>query len=567
MRARSILASRRALLGALLVAMACTEDHAIAPPAVAALVIFPDTATVTVGDSLVLQAVARDQNGHAFVGAPTAWTSRSPALATVSAMGLVKAVASGTDTITATAGGLTATARITVVALPSLAFTRDSVGFAATANGPNPGADSVTVVNPGGGALSGVALGTITYGPGASGWLGATLRGTATPDILVLSAQTGTLAIGSYTATVSVTAAAATNSPHNLKVSFVVGVGAAASMAANGGNAQSATVNTAVAVAPSVIVRDQFNNPVPGSTVSFAVRSGGGSVTGGSQQTNASGIATVGSWTLGTTAGPDTLTASSGGLSGSPVIFTATATAGPATKLVFTQQPASAQAGVPITPAVQVSAQDAYGNTATSYATAIAVAIGTNPPGTGVLSGTTSVGPSAGAAAFGNLSIDKTGTGYTLVASSGTLAGATSSGFTITRLLNRGELHVHSGERHHRWSRCVHGELLLHQGGGEDDQCGRERQRRHRPDGRGDGESGGDQRESILGRGDDECHHRLLNRLRGGIHGLDHHGHGAGPLQQSHQRRGGDVRRDRDRQHLGAHLWHEQRQRGVPDHR
>src|SRR5258708_23381690 len=123
MRARSILASRRALLGALLVAMACTDDHAIAPPAVAALVIFPDTATVTVGDSLVLQAVARDQNGHAFVGAPTAWTSRSPALATVSAMGLVKAVASGTDTITATAGGLTATARITGVAPPAPPFT------------------------------------------------------------------------------------------------------------------------------------------------------------------------------------------------------------------------------------------------------------------------------------------------------------------------------------------------------------------------------------------------------------------------------------------------------------
>jgi adhesin/invasin len=431
-RARPILASRRALLGALIVAMACTEDHPIAPPAVAALVIFPDTATVTVGDSLVLQAVARDQNGHAFVGAPTAWTSRRPALATVSAMGLVKAVASGTDTITATAGTLSATARIAVVARPSLAFTRDSVGFAATANGPNPGADSVTVVNPGGGPLTGVALGTISYGAGASGWLGDTLRGTATPDILVLTAQTGTLAVGSYTATVPVTAAAATNSPHTLKVTFVVGVGAAASIAANGGSAQSATVTTAVAVAPSVIVRDQFNNPVPGTTISFAVRSGGGSVTGGSQQTNASGVATVGSWTLGTTAGPDTLTASSGGLSGSPVIFTATATAGPATKLVFTQQPTSAQAGVPITPAVQVVAQDAYGNTATSYATAIAVAIGTNPPGTGVLSGTTSVVPSGGAAAFGNLSIDKTGTGYTLVASSGSLVGAASSGFTIS---------------------------------------------------------------------------------------------------------------------------------------
>jgi hypothetical protein len=413
-----------------LVGFACNDDRTITPPTVAALVIFPDTATATVGDSVVLQAVARDQNGHAFIGAPTAWTSRRPAVATVSAAGLVKALASGTDTIAATSGALTATAVITVVAPPSLAFTRDSVGLTATANGPNPGADSVTVVNPGGGALAGVALGTISYGAGASGWLGATLRGTATPDVLVLTAQTGTLAVGSYTATVPVMAAAATNSPHSLKVSFTVGVGAAASMAAYGGNAQSATVSTAVAVAPSVIVRDQFTNPVPGTTISFAVRSGGGSVTGGTQQTNASGIAAVGSWTLGTTAGPDTLMATSGSLSGSPVTFNATATPGPATKLAFTQQPTTAQAGVPITPAVQVSAQDAYGNTATSYGTAITVAIGTNPAA-GTLSGTTSALPSAGAATFANLSIDKTGTGYTLVTASGSLSGATSSGFTV----------------------------------------------------------------------------------------------------------------------------------------
>src|SRR5205085_5439385 len=42
------------------------------------------------------------------------------------------------------------------------------------------------------------------------------------------------------------------------------------------------------------------------------------------------GVATVGSWTLSATAGSNTLTATSGSLSGSPVTFTATGTAGPA---------------------------------------------------------------------------------------------------------------------------------------------------------------------------------------------------------------------------------------------
>jgi hypothetical protein len=58
-------------------------------------------------------------------------------------------------------------------------------------------------------------------------------------------------------------------------------------------------------------------------TVIFAVGTGGGALTGGTQATNASGVATVGSWTLGTV-GPQTLTATAGSLP--PVTFNATAT-------------------------------------------------------------------------------------------------------------------------------------------------------------------------------------------------------------------------------------------------
>src|SRR2546428_8784150 len=66
----------------------------------------------------------------------------------------------------------------------------------------------------------------------------------------------------------------------------------------------------------------------------FAVAPGNGTITGGSQTTNASGVATVGSWTLSPTAGQNTLTTSSGTLSGSPVTFTATGSAGPAATMV-----------------------------------------------------------------------------------------------------------------------------------------------------------------------------------------------------------------------------------------
>lgn len=76
-----------------------------------------------------------------------------------------------------------------------------------------------------------------------------------------------------------------------------------------------------VADRPSVIVRDADGDALAGVTVTFTVTAGGGTVTGGTQTTNSAGVATVGSWVLGSVPGPNTLTASSGNLT--PVIFTA----------------------------------------------------------------------------------------------------------------------------------------------------------------------------------------------------------------------------------------------------
>jgi adhesin/invasin len=101
------------------------------------------------------------------------------------------------------------------------------------------------------------------------------------------------------------------------------------------GNNQAAVQGTAVAVPPSVRVTDSNGQGVGGVTVTFAVTSGGGSIAGASQVTDAAGVATVGSWTLGSGA-TNTLTASvTPAITGSPVSFTALA----ATQLVVTQQP------------------------------------------------------------------------------------------------------------------------------------------------------------------------------------------------------------------------------------
>ena len=95
----------------------------------------------------------------------------------------------------------------------------------------------------------------------------------------------------------------------------------AATIAANSSTTQIGTPGTAVAEAPSVIVRDGTGNPIAGVRVTFAVTSGGGLVNGGNAVSNTLGIATVTSWTLGTTPGTNTLTATTGSLPS--IVFTA----------------------------------------------------------------------------------------------------------------------------------------------------------------------------------------------------------------------------------------------------
>ena len=109
----------------------------------------------------------------------------------------------------------------------------------------------------------------------------------------------------------------------------------------------------------------------------------------------------------------------------------ATVNAAAPASILFEQQPLSAVIGSVISPGVRVRVVDAYGNLVqTDSSDVITIGLGSNPVGA-VLSGTTSITVTQGLASFGDLSLDKIGTGYTLVVSSGALAGATSAQFDI----------------------------------------------------------------------------------------------------------------------------------------
>src|SRR5439155_11079860 len=86
-------------------------------------------------------------------------------------------------------------------------------------------------------------------------------------------------------------------------------------------------------VAYTVLVTHRLGNAVPGVTVTWAVVTGGGSITP-SSITNGGGIAAA-TRVLGGATGSQTATATVAGLTGSPVTFTATAVGGSATTIAL----------------------------------------------------------------------------------------------------------------------------------------------------------------------------------------------------------------------------------------
>ena len=136
--------------------------------------------------------------------------------------------------------------------------------------------------------------------------------------------------------------------------------GPPAQMLAVAGDGLLATVGALLPTSPTVRIGDAGGNPVAGVSVAFAVASGGGSLTGATQVTDANGVATLGGWTLGTLAGVNTVTATAAGLTRT---FAATGLAGAATQLLANAGDLqSAVVGTILPTAPAVRAVDQFGN-------------------------------------------------------------------------------------------------------------------------------------------------------------------------------------------------------------
>jgi adhesin/invasin len=396
--------------------------------------------TGTVGASVtpVPQVRVTDANGNPVAGVSVAFAaSTGSTVANATQVTSADGVASATSwTLGTTAQDYTLTA--TVAGLAPVTFTGTArPGPAANVvaqAGDNqtaqvgrtlPVEPAVRVTDAFGNAVAGVeVLFEVTAG-------GGTVLGrrpaTNASGVAAVGAWTLGETIGTNTLRASVQASNVAGNP--LTFTAIATSGPAVSMAVSAGQGQTATVGSAVAVRPAVIVRDSRGNPVAGVTVTFAVGAGGGTVTGATAVTSAAGVATVGSWTLGGVAGVQTLVASAAGLT--DVTFSATATAGAAATLAAFSTTnlgsfvVAASQAVSQLPSVRVT--DVGGNPVAG----VTVTFATANSASGSIGGNVQVTNANGVATLGSWTLPTTAGTATVVAS---VPGLTDVSFQATML-------------------------------------------------------------------------------------------------------------------------------------
>jgi len=415
-----------------------------------AFTVGPSTVAATATITPQIEVVARDALGNTatgFTGNVTLAIANNPsggALSGTATVAAVNGVAAFTNlsinlagagyTLAASASGLTGSTSapfdVTAAAANNLTFTVQPVNSVAGATIPAvkvTARDGIGNVQTG---FTGNVTISITAGTGTPG---ATLSGTRVVAAVLGVATFSTLSIDK-SGTGYTLSATATGLSGATSAAFNIAAGTAAKLVYTN---EPSTEVAGVSIAPAVTVtaQDAHGNTVPtySATVSLAigVNAGGGTLSGTTSKAAVNGVATFSDLSIDRVGNGYTLSASSGALTGT----TSTPfniTPAPAAALQFLVQPSTAAAAAVITPTIRVEARDAFGNVATSFVGNVTMAIATNPPGNGSLSGTTVVVAAAGVASFSNLSINRSGVGYTLSASSTGLTSVTSAPFTIT---------------------------------------------------------------------------------------------------------------------------------------
>lgn len=388
-------------------------------PALVATTIVLSTQSVTldaIGATQTVTATVNDQKGGAMANAAISWSSNAPGIVTVAgtSTATATAVANGTATLTATVGGLTKSVMVTVA---QAALAPEKTGGDAQAGIVGAALATQLSVKVADRLGNGISGRTVTFTPVTGGSMSPASATTTATGVATSTWTLGSIA-GPQVVTVTIS-----GSSESATFTATASAGAATTLTVNAGNNQVAPVGAAVTVAPSVRVTDAFGNVKAGVAVTFTPSAGSGSVTGGTATSNASGIATVGSWVLGAAVGNHTLVATSPGLTSAT--FTAAAGGGVPTTVAVSAgatQTVAAGANVPIRPAVRVT--DATGAPSPNVSVTFAVT-----SGGGSVTGATATTNASGIATVGAWTTGGTAGANSLTA---TAAGAGISGNPVT---------------------------------------------------------------------------------------------------------------------------------------
>ncbi len=215
----TLLANGKATITAVEEGVTASVGAEVDPPQAASLGLAPASVAMQAGQTQQLSATFLDSSGTPVAGPAVSWGSSNTGVATVSASGLITAVAAGAATITANAGALSATSTVTVVSVapvvvavnvtpgssslltghseqligaPVDASGRVVAGATVAWSSSNPGAAPVSST----GTVSGNAPGSATITATSSGH-----SGTATVSVAVATVATVSVSPGSASLT------------------------------------------------------------------------------------------------------------------------------------------------------------------------------------------------------------------------------------------------------------------------------------------------------------------------------------------------------------------------------
>jgi uncharacterized protein YjdB len=229
--------------------VAGTSQFSTTQQPVANVTVTPSAASVTAGQDVQLVATATDATGNVLAGRVASWSSSNPTVATVASNGKVTTIAKGSASITATIDAKSASASISVDAVPPAPVASVTV----TLNAP-----SITV----GQSTQAVAVLKDASGNVLTGR--TVIWSSAATELATVSATGSVSAVAAGTATISATSEGVAGT-----ATIVIQPGTPAPVATVTLSATSTTMSAGQSQPVTVVLKDAQGNTLSGRTISW----------------------------------------------------------------------------------------------------------------------------------------------------------------------------------------------------------------------------------------------------------------------------------------------------------